>query len=187
MAWGGFCLLIKWKNFYRGNKRQQCNLIYCLFYIALLRLGYKPDKKEHKMMGKWRVNSAPLKYSSFFFPFPCSSGHCQWPTSHDHTDVTLTAPSAKLDSEILAEGNCPGHTWDVSDVLRAKPSSLHTHPHMPSAHPSFSSSCDIPASGTHRSQSWSSPASVQSYFSLTFVIMTFVSRSCKHEINFENQ
>lgn len=52
MAGGGFCLLIKWKNFYRGNKRQQCNLIYCLFYIALLRLGYKPDKKEHKMMGK---------------------------------------------------------------------------------------------------------------------------------------
>lgn len=117
MAWVGFCLLIKWKNFYRGNKRQQCNLIYCLFYIAWLRLGYKPDKKEHKMMGKWRVNPAPLQYSSFFFPLPRSNGHCQWPTSHKHTDVALTAPSAKLDNEILAEGNCPGHTWGVLDVL----------------------------------------------------------------------
>lgn len=129
MACVGFCLLIKWKNFYRGNKRQQCNFIYCLFYIALLRLGYKPDKKEHKMMGKWRVNSAPLKYSSFFFPFPCSKGHCQWPTSHNHTDVTLTAPSAKLDNEILAERNCPGHTWDVLDVLRDK---AILPPHSPS-------------------------------------------------------
>lgn len=104
VAWDGFCLLIKLKNFYRGNKRQQCHLIYCLFYIALLRLGYKPDEKEHKMMRKWRVNSAPLKYSSFFFPLPCSSGPCQWPTSHNHAALTLSAHSAKLEREIPVKG-----------------------------------------------------------------------------------
>lgn len=130
------------------------------------------------------MNSAPLKYSSFFFPFPCSSGHCQGPTSHDHTDVTSLQSWTVKSWQKETVQDTPGMFLMCSGV---KPSSLHSHPHVPSAHPSFSSFCDIPSLSTHRRQSWSSPASVQSYFSLTFIIMTFVSRSCKHEINFENQ
>lgn len=183
MAWVGFCLLIKWKNFYRGNKRQQCNLIYCLFYIALLRLGYKPDKKEHKMMGKWRVNPAPLQYSSFFV----SIATFQWtlPVAHQ-PQAHWCHPHCSF---------CKAGQWNPGrrklsrthlECLWCPPSILTLIcPQLISA---FYPSVTSPASGTHRSQHWEcSPASVHSYIALTFIIMTFVSRSCKHEISFENQ
>lgn len=139
-------------------------------------------------MGKWTVNSNSLIYLSFSIPFPCSPGHRQWWVRYNHTDCTLTAPSAKLASEVPPEGNCPGQTWDAANanVLRAKPSYLHTCLHMLSTYLHF-----LPVSATdlgiNRSQHRkSSLTSVQSYISLTFIIMTFVSKSVKHEINFEN-
>lgn len=136
-------------------------------------------------MGKWTLNSSSLKYLRLSIPFPCCprpmAGQPQPLWWHPHGSL------CKAGQQSPTKRNCSGHTWDAvnANVLRVKPSYLHTCLHLLSTYLLFSSLCAT-GSGINRSQhSKSSLTSVQSYISLTFIIITFVSKPVKHEINFE--